>query len=473
MAHNKEVRSYGEAICCPLCFGLLVDPVLVNCDCNFCRSCIVAYREAQGGFVCCPQCGENAPELTLLPNHVLRNVVDKIRSRTSPQEVPGEESGMCEEHEEKLTLICETDGMLICSVCRDSKLHKQHKFMEQMEFLTTCKNKGLAFLTSLNQRVVSLKDAVQKQELEIARTKGTGCKLICHIATQFADLHQFLNEQERQLMDKLEAQVESNLAAMERNLTKMQAVLFSAELDITNIQAKLDRRDMTSLKDISCWQDRFSEDTPTAVSGNVCLGTFKGPLQYKIWKEMKEILHPVPLALSLDPETANPWLQLSDDLTSVCLMDTKQLLSDNLARFDVCVSVLATEGFTAGTHYWEVEVSDKSKWDIGVARESINRKGDISLKPENGYLALSLNNGNQYCALSSPTVTMLSLRVKPSRIGVYLDYEGGQVSFYAAEDLSHLYTFTEMFAERMFPFFCPCLNDTGDNGNPLSVALFS
>ncbi|XP_067865402.1 zinc-binding protein A33-like [Heterodontus francisci] len=472
MACSAENGSYGEALICPLCLGLFVDPVLVDCECNFCRSCIVSYRKVQGGSVCCPQCGEDAAELTLQPNRVLRNVVDKIRRLTGPQEVTEEERLLCQEHQEKLTLICETDGMFICQVCRDSKLHKQHKFRERIEFITTCKNKGVAFLNSLNQKVVSLKGALQKQGLEIAQTKEIGCNLICHVAQQFADLHQFLNDQEQQLMEKLEAQVESNLTGMERNLTKMRAILFSTELDITNIEAKLDQSDLMSLKEISSWRDRFSEEMPVAMSGNVCLGTYKGPLQYKLWREMKEILHPVPLALTLDPQTANPWLLLSADLTSVTVIDTKQLLPDSPARFDVCVSVLAAEGFTAGTHYWEVEVSGKSKWDLGVARESINRKGDIALKPENGYLALSLSNGERYCALTSPTVTPLALSVKPSRIGVYLDYEGGQVSFYNAADLSHLYTFTETFVERMFPFFCPCLNDTGDNGAPLSLIFF-
>ncbi|XP_041069106.1 zinc-binding protein A33-like [Carcharodon carcharias] len=430
-------------------------------------------RKDQGGSLCCPQCGKYTAELTLQPNRVLRNVADKIRRLTSPQEVDEEERCLCQEHQEKLNLICETDGMYICSVCRDSKLHQQHKFRERSEFLTTCKNKGVASLNSLNQKVVSLKEVLQKQGLEIAQTKEMGCNLICHVAQQFAELHQFLNEQEQQLIEKLEAEVESNLAGMGRNVSKVRGILFSTELDITNMEAKLERGDLTSLKEVNSWRDRFSEETPTTLLGNMCLGIYRGPLQYKLWREMKKIVHPVPAALTLDPRTANPWLLLTEDLTSVTAIDTKQLLPDSPARFDVCVSVLAAEGFTVGRHYWEVEVSGKSKWDLGVARESINRKGDIALKPENGYLALSLSNGEQYCALTSPTVTPLALGKKPSQVGVYLDYEGGQVSFYDAADLSHLYTFTETFTERMFPYFCPCLNDTGDNGAPLVVVSLS
>ncbi|XP_069771440.1 E3 ubiquitin-protein ligase TRIM69-like [Narcine bancroftii] len=205
------------------------------------------------------------------------------------------------------------------------------------------------------------------------------------------------------------------------------------------------------------------------ISRNVCLGMFKGPVQYKLWKEMKNFISPAPAVLSLDPQTAHPWLQLSDDLTSVMVGSSRQPVSDSPARFDVCVSVLAKEGFVGGTHYWEVEVRHKTKWDLGVAFESINRKGDIALNPENGYLVLSLSNSNQCCALTSAAPTLLPLTEPLNRIGIHLDYEGGQLSFYNASNLSHLYTFTETFTERVFPFFCPCLNDTGDNGAPLSI----
>lgn len=93
----------------------------------------------------------------------------------------------------------------------------------------------------------------------------------------------------------------------------------------------------------------------------------------------------------------------------------------------------------------------------------------ITSKPENGYWTVRLRDGNEYRALDSPSV-LLSLPKKPQIIGVFADYEEGAVSFFDAEEQSHLYTFSRcVFSERIFPFFSPGVCDGGRNTAPLVV----
>ncbi len=173
--------------------------------------------------------------------------------------------------------------------------------------------------------------------------------------------------------------------------------------------------------------------------------------------------------VTLDPDTASPYLILSDDGKQVRHGDIKQKLPDKPERFDYCACVLGKEGFSSGRFYCEVQVKGKTKWDLGVARESINRKGKITASPSNGYWSVWLRNGDEYKAHAGPSVS-LSLRVKPQRVGVFVDYEEGLVSFYDVDSSSHIYSFTaQSFTEKLYPYFSPCNNDGGKNSSPLII----
>ncbi|XP_060126791.1 butyrophilin subfamily 1 member A1-like [Zootoca vivipara] len=158
--------------------------------------------------------------------------------------------------------------------------------------------------------------------------------------------------------------------------------------------------------------------------------------------------------VTLDPDTAHPRLILSKDQKSVRLGDERQVLPNNPERFSDRPSVLGREGFTAGRHFWEVNVGSGEWWDVGVARKSVERKGFFNLRTEGGVWAVGKWLG-EYFACTSPSSSPLSLNEKPRRIRVTLDYEGGRVSFSDADSGAELYTFSEasFSRETLFPFF--------------------
>ncbi|NXP83439.1 TRIM7 ligase, partial [Ramphastos sulfuratus] len=163
--------------------------------------------------------------------------------------------------------------------------------------------------------------------------------------------------------------------------------------------------------------------------------------------------------LILDPDTANQLLVLSADLRSVRMGCRKQQLPEHPKRFDTNSRVLASRGFGAGRHRWEVEVGASDGWAFGVAKESVRRKGLSQFCPEEGIWALQQNGGRCW-AVTSPQRTPLSLPGRLRRVRVCLDYEGGEVSFYDAESGQHLHTFRVAFQEKVFPLFSVCSTRT-------------
>ncbi|XP_072371269.1 zinc-binding protein A33-like isoform X2 [Scyliorhinus torazame] len=204
---------------------------------------------------------------------------------------------------------------------------------------------------------------------------------------------------------------------------------------------------------------------PEVVSAVINVGRYVGSLQYKVWKKMLNIINTA--SVTLDPNTAAPWLCLSEDLTMMGWSPIKQQLPDNPERFDSCVSVLGLEGFTSGRHHWDVDVTGQSSWCLGVAKESIQRKGIIKVDPENGFWTIGLMDGNECYAYTSPWRTELS--ITPNVIRVYLDYKSGKVSFYNLENMCLLYTFTHSFTEKIYPYFCPYLVPDSKNVSGMKI----
>uniref|UniRef100_H0UW17 Butyrophilin subfamily 2 member A2 n=1 Tax=Cavia porcellus TaxID=10141 RepID=H0UW17_CAVPO len=165
----------------------------------------------------------------------------------------------------------------------------------------------------------------------------------------------------------------------------------------------------------------------------------------------------------LDPDTAHPELFLSEDGRSVRRGPSRQSLPDNPERFDCRPCVLGRESFSSGRHYWEVEVENVMVWAIGVCRDSVERKGEALLLPENGFWTLEMF-GNQYRALSSPE-KILPVKEHLCRVAVFLDYEAGDVSFYNMRDRSHIYTCPlSTFSGPLRPFF-----RLGSDDSPLFI----
>ncbi|XP_065271848.1 E3 ubiquitin-protein ligase TRIM39-like isoform X3 [Emys orbicularis] len=463
MATDNPVESLREEATCPICLEYFKDPVIIDCGHNFCRACIAQCWEGSDTAVSCPQCRETVQQGNLRPNRQLANVVE-IAKRLSLQAAKGAgEERVCGEHQETLKLFCEEDQTSVCVVCHLSWAHRAHTVVPIKEAAQEYKVKLQGALGPLRKELEEALALMSEEEEKTTEWQRKVKNRREMITGEFNRLHTLLREEEQLLLQSLEKEERATLQRLQENITKLSQQSSSLQQLITEIEEKCQQPVVELLKDVKSTLSRSENvklQEPEAVSTDL-------KDVYKISLDMNEVLKRFIVDVTLDPDTANPYLVLSEDRKRVRLRDTCQDLPDKPERFDKYAIVLGTEGFVGGRRYWEVEVGDKTGWILGVCRESVERKGERFLSPDNGYWAMCLRDEG-YDARTSPP-TPLPVSVRPSRVGIFLDYEVGEVSFYNVTDGSHLFTFTDTFSGTLRPYFNPDLNAGGTNAAPLII----
>ncbi|GCC29430.1 hypothetical protein chiPu_0007872 [Chiloscyllium punctatum] len=155
----------------------------------------------------------------------------------------------------------------------------------------------------------------------------------------------------------------------------------------------------------------------------------------------------------LDEYTADPRFSLSKDRSSIRWDRAAGQGGPHLwKKHSDTWSVWGKEGYTSGRKYWLVSVSPNTVWSVGLARQHVSLGQWKRPSPQEGYWTVMLWNfkpgGQQVRTLGNLIVV-----VQLSKVGIYLNYEEGRVSFYNPEDSSHLYTYKTILTGRIFPVF--------------------
>ncbi|XP_051492022.1 E3 ubiquitin-protein ligase TRIM39-like [Apus apus] len=473
MALAGALERLQEEATCPICLEYMSEPVSVDCGHNFCRGCISQHCQAKGlwadGPFSCPQCRASCRRSSFRPNRPLANIVESVRQlRGSAGPEPG--TPLCALHGEPLKLFCEEDEEAICVVCREALRHRPHCARPIQEAAQLSQFKLQKSLEHLSKEVEDVKKHESVERMKTQECKETVKKKRERIVSEFGKLHRLLADEEKLLLQKLEQEEKQILLMITENLTRLMEQKIVLEELILEIKKKTQQPADMLLKDMKnilsrCEKVKFQSPEPVSV-------TLKE--NYSIPEHclsMRDMLKKFREDVTLDPETAHPELTLSEDRKSVRRGSKKLFLSlfDSPKRFSTAPVVLGAQSFFSGRYYWEVQVGDKPEWGLGLCLESASRKGSILFSPHNGYWVLRLQNGGNYEALTAP-VSPLTLGVRPRRIGIFLDYQAGEISFYNVNNHSHIYTFTDKFSGKLRPFFYLGAFLGGRNAEPLVIS---
>ncbi|KAL8213197.1 UNVERIFIED_CONTAM: hypothetical protein K2H54_061243 [Gekko kuhli] len=504
------VQELWEEASCSICMDFFKDPVTIaECGHNFCRVCLTqSWGESGVSEPSCPQCRRRAQKRKLRPNQQLANFVE-LAKRFRPLEEKGAEAkrGVCEQHQEPLELFCKEDEApvcitcslsqehrdhevvplqkafqenratvaaekgricqkhqeplklfckddkaLICLVCDRSKDHRSHKTLPLEEASQEYKDQFCSHLEILKkerERIVTSKEDVEKESQDLLK-QTTGKKQ--ETVAKFRQLHTFLEEQEMLLLAQME-EVEKEVAeSRDQLLTRLSEELSSLESLIQEMEEK-SQQPTRDLLQVRGGGNRYEEkerfENPV---------TFPLALKWKIWDFcdinhlLEGVMQQLKANVTLDLDTAHPQLIITEDWKSVRKGEKAQDLFDDPERFDESYIVLGWEGFTAGRHFWEVLVGSEGEWSVGVARKSVDRKGELSFDPEEGFWDVGRYHG---CYSASAEDGSLTLIRELKRIRVCLNYPGGRVTFFDADRAALIYEFSgaSFSGETLLPSF--------------------
>ncbi|KAM7377099.1 hypothetical protein PAMA_013736 [Pampus argenteus] len=460
---NAVTVTRGEAceakpgeVACDVCTGVKLEAI------KSCLVCVASYCETHL---------EPHKTAAALSRHKLIEPIGNLEER------------ICKKHEKILELFCKKEEQFICQICAETD-HRRHQVVtteavsQQKMIQVKRRGRELELMIQDRQKRIEEINHSRKQTEENAQKEKEASVQV------FASVVESIQKTHKDLMEAIESRHDAEQMRFENLIKELRREVVELEKKHVELQQ------LSHIEDHFTLMQAFSQaytlpstqKWPSIPVNEVdFLGYIRTSLinaqefiNAEIRKQSATELKKVQRFaedVSIDPDTVGPWLIISEDRKEVKPSLKKQKVPSSPARFTVNTFALATTGLTTGRHYWEVGVKEKSNWVLGVAYGTMRRKEQITPCPESGFWALSHKDGGQYFVLTRDPFP-LTLSPPPQRVGVFVDYEEKQVSFFHVEAKTHIFTYTECnFTDRVYPIFDPCLATEKKEVAPLKIMM--
>ncbi|XP_051783841.1 tripartite motif-containing protein 16-like isoform X4 [Erpetoichthys calabaricus] len=393
---------------------------------------------------------------------------------------------LCEKHQKSLELFCKTDDSCICMMCVVTG-HNGHKMVE-LETEREEKQKQLGVtLSDINRGLEEREKTLKETRRTMEEMKMSVVREVEENEKSFTSLMRCIEEAHRKLTERIREQEK-------REMEKAEGVMEQLEKEIEELKRReAELKELSETKDHLHFLQTFSSHCVLPAYGDSLSFTVTADFSSEdlrkelsgLTKSLEKISqgnimtrtpsdHEAPVfalqppepqsrddflkyfcPLTLDINTANRVLRLSEGNKKVTWEGTWTEYPDHPDRFDRCTQVLCREALTGTRCYWEVECSGDFMM-IGVAYKGLGRKGvgwECSLRFNEKSWCLRRCH-SKYSVWHNNKETVISAPYSP-RIGVYLDWPAGSLSFYSvSHTMTLLHRFNTSFTEPLYPGFC-------------------
>ncbi|KAM4691105.1 E3 ubiquitin/ISG15 ligase TRIM25-like [Rhinophrynus dorsalis] len=428
----------------------------------YCTYCIHTYVPAAKTCLHCQAslCDKHVKVHSKTAEHVLTEPTTSLGSK------------ICSIHKEALKYYCYNDAAYICATCSLDGEHRGHQVDPLNEVLKNKKNELAYVLNKLTSRRTEAEKRLGNLQEYLREVEDRAKGVTEQVTALFKNIEKPLEALKMRVLSDIsrwEEQVSIQVSGLIQQLEikkdrlswKMGHIeeLCTMTEPLTVLQGWdackedfCDDNDVDDLEGDNDIKDSFSglDEVQIFVTLHAALADEKPNINTMSWFHVQEASD-----LLLDINTAANNVAVTADLKTASWSGKEQQRVETPQRFQSS-QVLSTRSFSSGRHYWEVEASLSGDWIVGMAYPSIQRKGDHSFIGYKNNKSWCLCRYNQkYSAIHDRDVNTLIPELSSPRLGIYLDYNAGRLSFYELCDpVRHLHSFTATFTETLHAVFC-------------------
>ncbi|XP_068074141.2 LOW QUALITY PROTEIN: tripartite motif-containing protein 16 [Danio rerio] len=389
---------------------------------------------------------------------------------------------ICPQHEKLLEFFCRTDQRCVCYLCTMDK-HKNHNTVSATAERTDKQSQLAEMQKNTHQRIeekqkecVELREAVESHkrsaQAAVEDTERIFTELIRSIERNRSGLTQLIRDQEKAAvsgaegrLERLEQEIDDlrrrdaeleQLSHTDHHIHFLQSFQSlsappgSTDSSSITVSSRLSFKDVgKSLSLLREKLEHFCRDELEIISDRVTNINIIPTSEPETIEQFQQYSR----QFTLDPNTVNNYLVLSEENRVIDVIRTYQQYPDHPDRFNAFLQVLCRESL-CGRCYWEVEWSG---WvGISVSYKSISRKG----RRTDCEFGCNDQSWSLYCSDSRCSFwhnnqpTKLPVVSSSSRIGVYVDHSAGTLSFYSVSDtMSLIHRVHTTFTQPLCPGF--------------------